>query len=134
MFRRGFLKAAIAGISGIFSCWAAGANGMVGEYVMPKKAEASQVPVLFTPGRLRPGQIYTGECLTSWEPSLTFRYILLSRDRVDETDEWTVAQFNMGFKPGPRALGAQVIKLLPCEITDRINKGDLKLAGYIGNG
>ncbi len=99
-----------------------------------------------TGSRLCPGQIYAGECLTSYEPNLNFRYVLLSRDRINGADEWLVAQFNMGFrsidhflnetegkKPEALAMGAQIISLYPCEIIDRVSKGDLKLSGNINN-
>ncbi len=60
----------------------------------------------------RPGQVYIGRCLTSYEPDLWFIYVLLSRDKEqgDGLMYWKVAQFMSG------DFGAQVVMLTDGEI------------------
>lgn len=59
---------------------------------------------------IEPGQIWAGNCVTSYEPNLWFYYVILSRDREDGIDWWSVAEFMNG------TFGAPVRKLVEEEV------------------
>ena len=59
---------------------------------------------------LKPGQIWVGKCLTSYEPNLWFAYVLLSADKEDGIYWWSAAEFMKG------TFGAQIRKFTEDEI------------------
>ena len=59
---------------------------------------------------LEPGQIWVGDCLSSYEPELWFVYVLLSADEEDGIKWWSAADFMKG------VFGAQVRKFTEDEI------------------
>ncbi len=47
---------------------------------------------------LNPGQIWVGECLTSYSPNFSYTYVLLSAKEEDDIRWWSAAEFvNGGF-------------------------------------
>ena len=71
---------------------------------------------------LKPGQIWAGNCLFSYEPELWFAYVLLSVVIEDNIEWWTTASFMRG------KYGASVRRFTE----DEIHK--LEWQGYITDG
>ncbi len=70
-------------------------------------------------GKRKVGSVYVGKCLGSHNPELWYYYVLLSRDREGDGNEyWAAAMFCSG------RLGAQIEKFTDSEI-DQL--------GYVGH-